>query len=117
MRNSPMPSEAELAAYARSLPPIYRHILAAFPEVNRGRRSGDGLAFQTLAMHFANTGRGYGFNDVRESCVQLASAGFLEIRNGIFAHPTELGEQLIAAVSGVPRAAVSEVPQLPALTW
>ena len=112
-----MPSDAEITAYARSLPPIYRDILAAFPEIEPGRKAGYGLAFQTLAMHFANIRRGYSLGEVQEACKRLAEAGFIEIKNGIFAHPTDLGEQLIAAVTGGPRASSSSLPQLPARTW
>ena len=112
-----MPSDAEIAAYAKNLPPIYRDILAAFPEVEPGRKAGYGLAFQTLAMHFANTRRSSDLGEVQEACRQLAENGFFEIKNGIFAHPTDLGERLIAAVSGAPRAPTSGVPRLPVHTW
>src|ERR1043166_6857208 len=54
-----MPNDTEIIAYAKSLPDIYRDILAAFPAIEPGRNAGYGLAFQTLAMHFANTRRGY----------------------------------------------------------
>ena len=51
-------------------------------------------------MHFANTKRGYGLEEVQEACKPLADSGFIEIKNEIFAHPTDLGEQsLIAAVT------------------
>jgi hypothetical protein len=49
--------------------------------------------------------------------MRLAESGFVEIKHGIFAHPTELGEQLIAAVTNAPRASSPGVPQLPARTW
>ena len=112
-----MPNDAELKEYARNLPPIYRDIMAAFPGIEPGRKAGYGLAFQTLTMHFANTGRGYGLWEVQEACKQLANSGFIEIRDGIFAHPTDLGEQLIAVVTGRARAASPVIPQLPAHTW
>jgi hypothetical protein len=112
-----MPTDAEMSAYAKRLPPIYRDIMAAFPEVDPGRKAGYGLAFQTLAMHFANNGKGYSFGEVQDACMRLADSGFVEIKNGIFAHPTDLGEQLIAAVTTRPRASSSGVPQLPARTW
>jgi hypothetical protein len=112
-----MPSDAEMAAYARSLPPIYRDIMAAFPAIEASRKAGYGLAFQTLAMHFANTKRGYGVGEIQEACKQLAENGFIEIKNGIFAHPTDLGEQLIAVVTGGSRASSLVVPQLPARSW
>src|SRR5437773_2754563 len=112
-----MPSDAEMTAYAKRLPPIYRDIMAAFPTIEPGRKAGYGLAFQTLAMHFANTQQGYGLGEVQEACKQLADSGFIEVKNGIFVHPTDLGEQLIAVVTGKPRASSLVVPQLPARTW
>jgi hypothetical protein len=112
-----MPSQAEMKQYAQTLPPIYREILSAFPDVEPGRKAGYGLAFQTLAAHFANTRRGYGFEEVREACILLADGGFLEIKNGIFAHPTQLGEQLIAVVTDKPVASNARIPQLPAHAW
>lgn len=112
-----MPSETEMTAYAKRLPAIYRDVLAAFPDVEPTRKSGYGLAFQTLAIHFANTGRGYSMGDVQNACKNLANQGFLEIRNGIFAHPTEIGEQLIATVAHRPAAAAASVPELPSPTW
>jgi hypothetical protein len=112
-----MPNDAEMRTYATSLPPVYRDIMTAFPEIEPGRKAGYGLAFQTLAAHFTNTGRPYGLGDVREACMKLAENGFFEIRHGIFAHPTELGEQLIAAVTGRPAAIESRLPPLPAHNW
>lgn len=112
-----MPSDASIKEYARSLPPIYRDIMAAFPDIEPGRKAGYGLAFQTLAAHFANTRRGYGLEEIRGACVALAENGFFEIKNEIFAHPTNLGEQLIAAVADKPVASRLRVPELPARTW
>jgi hypothetical protein len=112
-----MPNIAEITAYAKSLPPIYRDIMAAFPEIEPGRKAGYGLAFQTIAIHFANTRRGHGFGEVQDACRHLADNGFIKVKNGIFAHPTELGEQLIAAVTGGSVASSSAVPELPARTW
>ena len=112
-----MPSDAEMAAYAVNLPPIYRDIIASFPEIEPGRKAGYGLAFQTLAIHFANTKRGWAFGEIQEACKQLAASGFIEIKNGIFAHPTDLGEQLMAVVTGRSRASSVAIPQLPTRTW
>jgi hypothetical protein len=112
-----MPSADEMTTFAKSLPPIYRDVMAAYPAVEPERKAGYGLAYQTLAMHFANTGRSYSLGDVQEACQQLADNGFLEIKNGIFAHPTDLGEQLITALTGKPAAARSSLPRLPARTW
>jgi len=111
-----MPTTVELKAYADALPPIYRDILAAFPEIEPGRKAGYGLAFQTLAMHFANRRIPHGFGEVQEACRRLAEKGFFDIRNEIFAHPTDLGEQLISAISGR-RAPAARLPDLPQPTW
>jgi hypothetical protein len=99
--------------YAKSLPDIYREIMAAFPEIEPRRGAGYGLAIQTIAMHFANSGIPFSLGEIREAIFQLASRGFIEIRNDIFAHPTDLGEQLIAIVSGKQMATSSHVPALP----
>ncbi len=112
-----MPSDAQMADYAERLPPVYRDIVTAFPTIEPCRKAGYGLAFQTLAMHFANTRRGYSLGEVQEACERLAEHGFIEIKNGIFAHPTDLGEQLITVVTGKPRASSSDLPRLPARTW
>lgn len=112
-----MPSQTQIASYAINLPPIYRDIMAAFPAIEPGRKSGSGLAFQTLAVYFINTDLHWGFGEVQEACRRLAESGFVEIKNGIFVHPTDLGEQLIAAVTGGVPAPAPDVPQLPAHTW
>ncbi len=106
-----------LEDYAKQLPEIYREILAAFPEIEPSRKAGDGLAFQTLAMHFANTSKRWGFGDAQAACEQLRQHGFLEIKNGIFAHSTDLGEQLIGAVTQKPPASKRDIPSLPARAW
>jgi hypothetical protein len=112
-----MPSDDELKAYAKDLPEIYRDILEAFPESEPGRKAGYGLAFYTLAAHFVNTGREHSLEEVQAACMQLAKGGFFEIKNQIFAHPTELGERLIAAVTGGEVPSKSEFPPLPIPTW
>lgn len=112
-----MPSKTELLAYAKKLPDIYRDILAAFPEIEPYRKAGFGLAFQTLAAHFVNTRRGHGLGEIQEACKRLKAAGIMQIKNRIFAHPTALGEQLIAVVTGRPVASNAQVPVLPTRTW
>jgi hypothetical protein len=78
-----MPSDAEMAAYARSLPPIYRDILAAFPEIEPGRKAGIpdiGDAFRQYPP------RAHGLGEVQGACKQLAESGFIVPRGG----PTRL---------------------------
>lgn len=117
-----MPTPEAVAGYVQKLPAIYRDILKAYPQIEPTRKAGYGLAFQTLAAHFTNTRkkfgmRGYGVAEVEEACRRMAEMGFLEIRNEFFAHPSILGEQLIAAASGVDPAPPMTVPELPRPTW
>ena len=112
-----MPSDAEMIAYGKSLPAIYRDIFSAFPAVEPGRKAGYGLAVPTLAMHFANSKRAYAVGEIQDACQQLADSGFVEMKNGIFVHPSDLGEQLIAVLTGISRASRVSVPRLPAHTW
>ena len=98
-----------LEQYAANLPPIYRDVLAVFPKVDPARKMGYGLAFQTIAVALDNK---YSVGDIQIVSAQFANRGIAEIRNGIFVHPTPLGEQLIAMLSGlaIPE---SHIPPLP----
>lgn len=91
--------------YVKSLPPIYRDILAAFPRFDSTRKVGYGLSYQSL--YSALDGK-YNLSEIRMACERMAEGGVMEIKNEIFVHPTPLGEELIAAVTGgtVPEPAV-----------
>lgn len=91
--------------YVKSLPAIYRDILVAFPRFDPTRKVGYGLAYQSL--YSALEGK-YTLGEIRMACERMAEGGVMEIKNGIFAHPTSLGEELIAAAAGghVPAQAV-----------
>jgi len=82
--------------YLESLEPIYRDILAAFPRFDSTRKAGYGLSYQSL--YSALDGK-YGLGEIRLACERMAEGGAMEIRNDIFAHPTDLGEELIAALA------------------
>lgn len=107
-----MASDEELRQYADSLPAIYREILAAFPRIEPHRRQGYGLAFQTLAADFADRHINYGLGEVIQACEELQQRRIVDIKHRIFAHPTPLGERLIAILSGQEAAAVT-IPKLP----
>ena len=83
--------------YLASLARIYRDILIAFPRFDPTRQAGDGLAFQSLQSVLDDK---YTLGEIRSACQELAKGGAVEIQHGIFAHPTELGEQLIEALTG-----------------
>jgi hypothetical protein len=112
-----MPTDDDLKAFAKQLPSIYRDILSAFPAIEPNRKAGFGLAFQTIAAHFYNRQVSYGLGEIEGACQELTANGFLEIKNGIFAHPTDLGERLISVISGHPVAAKNVLPALPTRTW
>jgi hypothetical protein len=91
--------------YVKGLPEIYRDILIAFPRFDPTRRVGYGLSYPSL--YSALNGK-YGLGEIRMACERMAEGGVMEIKNEIFAHPTPLGEELIAAASSgrVPAQAV-----------
>lgn len=107
-----MPQDAELHAYAQSLPDIYREILAAFPRIEPGRQARYGLAFQTIAADFQDRGKRFTLGEVIQACERLRDKRLVEIKHGIFVHPTEYGERLIAIITGRQPADVL-VPTLP----
>lgn len=85
------------SSYVNALPVIYRDILAAFPKFDSTRKVGYGLSFQSL--YSALEGR-YSLGQIRMACNNMAKGGAVTIKNSIFAHPTPLGEKLIAAITG-----------------
>ena len=107
-----MASEQELQEYVEKLPTIYREILAAFPRIEPSRKAGYGLAFQTLGTDFQSRGIGFGTGEIINACDQLRLHGIVEINHHLFVHPTEYGERLIGAITGV-TAPTAEVPVLP----
>jgi hypothetical protein len=106
--------------YVKTLEPIYRDILAAFPRFDATRKAGHGLSYQSL--YSALDGQ-YTLGEIRLACEKMAEGGAMEIKHEIFAQPTDLGEELIAAVTGgsAPPPAVPPVPHnhviLPRSAW
>ncbi len=107
-----MASEQQLREYAESLHPIYREILTAFSRLEPNRKRGFGLAFQTLAVDLADRLKDVGLSEVIGACNELAKNELFEVKNGMFVHPTPLGEQLITIVTGK-KAPEVKVPKLP----
>jgi hypothetical protein len=91
--------------YVENLPPIYRDILATFPQFDSTRKIGYGLSLQSL--YSALDGK-YTLGQIRLASEEMAKGGAVEIKNEIFVHPTALGEAIITAVTGevVPQPAV-----------
>ncbi len=95
-------------AYVENLPGIYRDVLAAFPDFNPTRRVGYGLSYQSL--YSALDGK-YTLGQIMTACENMTEVDLMEIRHRMFACPTALGEELIAAITGNP-VPVSDVPPI-----
>jgi hypothetical protein len=67
------------------------------------------LAIQTIHAHLHDA---YRLGEIREACAEMARKNVVDIRNGIFVHPLEVGEELIAKLSGEAIAPV-QVPAFP----
>lgn len=84
--------------YVNSLPEIYRDVLAAFPQFNPTRMAGHGLSFQSL--YSALDGK-YTLGQIVKAGENMTEGGVVEIEGKLFAYPTSLGEELIAAITGI----------------
>lgn len=83
--------------YVTDLPDIYRAILAAYPRFDSTRKVGHGLSYQSL--YSALEGE-YTPGQIMTACRNMAEGDVMEIKRKIFACPTSLGEELIAAITG-----------------
>lgn len=110
-----MATDEQLKSYVESLPPIYREILASFPRIEPNRKQGFGLAFQTLAADFEDQQKGITLGEIIQACQALEQQRIVEIKHRIFAYPTQLGERLIATMTGehAPEVMVPELPSPP----
>lgn len=89
-----------------NLPEVYEELLKAFPEIAPGRVPGSGLAVPTLYAHLRDAHLQqhrdpWPISYVRLAVKQLAAKDIVQVQNQIFVFPTEQGENLITAVSGV----------------
>lgn len=101
--------------YLDQIPPIYLDVLAAYPRIDPVRKKGYGLAVSTIYANLENEKKPYTLGEVREACENLVASGVVQIQNDIFAHPTDLGEELIASLTKqpIPEKAVPPFPPLP----
>ncbi len=83
--------------YLMDLPEIYRAILAAYPRFDSMRKVGYGLSYQSL--YSALEGQ-YTPGQIMTACKNMADGKVMQIKQRIFACPTPLGEELIAAITG-----------------
>lgn len=96
--------------YVDSLDSIYRDILAVFPKIDPARRAGYGLAYQTI---YEGLREKYSFAKVMAACGQMSKGGAVTIKNGLYVHPTEFGEEIIAALTGDAAETGENVPPFP----
>ena len=101
--------------YLKTIPPIYRDVLEAFPRISPSRKKGDSLAISTIYANMENEKKSYSIGEIREACKNLADNGVLENRYLIFVHPTDLGEELIASLTGsnTPEKSIPPFPRIP----
>jgi hypothetical protein len=91
--------------------------MAAFPRIEPTRKRGYGLAIQTISMRFSNEGKSFGISEIQRAVEKLREGGFVEVKNGFFVHPTDIGEGLITAITGEDASQHDNLPQLPVRTW
>ncbi len=93
--------------YLNTLPEIYREILSAFPDVEPSRRVGWGLAYQTL---FGALESKYSMGEIVAACENMEQGGAVTIKNRFFVHPTKIGEEMIAGLTGAEAPPTPKVP-------
>lgn len=96
--------------YLDQIPTIYLDILEAYPRIDPARKKGYGLAVSTIYSNLVNENRPYALGEIREACLNMAASGVVRIQNEIFAHPTDLGEELIASLTHQPIPAKAVLP-------
>lgn len=98
------------AEYLHSLPEIYRDILATFPAFAPARAAGYGLAYQSIHAHLAPK---YSLAQIMVACDRMRDGGAVEIKNSVFVCPTQLGEEMIAGLTGKAVAEKESVADFP----
>jgi hypothetical protein len=127
------PTDQQLKHYAAELPKIYKYVLEAFAKASEERREGEPLPFTVIRQWVMLKDSYYRTGDVHEAILKLRDRGLVKryhdpehppLHPGeqeestwiVDWVPTELGEKLVAALTG--RAPVrSVVPELPELVW
>lgn len=96
--------------YVQGLPSIYQEILRAYPRLEPGRRAGYGLMLQTLYEELRGE---FSPEEIKHACEQMADGAAVTIQQGGFVRPTNLGEDIIAALTGHRSAPERAVPPFP----
>ena len=104
--------------YVDSLPPIYRDILAALPEIETARIPGWGATFQSLSAWLnekhsqGEIAQRYSLHEIIQACENMQGGGAVDIKDRIFVHPKPFGEELIVLLTRH-EPVVSRVPPFP----
>ena len=88
--------------YLSGLAPIYQSILKTLGTFDKTRKAGYGLAYGTLFEVLRN--EPYSPGEIMDACRMMEQGGAVKIKNGGFVCPTDLGEDIIAALLGGRRA-------------
>lgn len=124
------PTDQQLKHYAAELPKIYKYVLEAFAKASQRRRAGEPLPLSVINQWVLLMDDYYRMGDVEEAIKNLRERGFLTLHFDPDLHdwdangevisediqPTELGERLIAILTGIGPVR-SVVPKLPELVW
>jgi hypothetical protein len=124
------PTDEELKEYADKLPRIYKYVLEAYASADSKRRRGEPLDEVEIRQWVTLRDDYYRWGDVVGALDKLEGRGFLTKElSGADPHgeyvpitgepayrPTELGERLITALTGVSPVR-SVIPELPELSW
>lgn len=113
-----LPTPEQMKAYADGLPEIYRKIVTGINAVQPDRVSGQGVFLYDLLSALAEAPPPHHPAVVYYRAIQhLRDSGFLAGEaDSRSLQPTDLGEELIAAVTGR-RAEPLSVPELPKPNW
>jgi hypothetical protein len=126
----PEPTDEQLKHYAAELPKIYKYVLEAFAKASVRRRAGEPLPISVINQWVMLKDDYFRMGDVEEAIKNLRERGFLTLyfdedthdwdANGEIisddVQPTELGEKLITALTGIGPVR-NVVPKLPELAW
>ena len=113
------PTDEQLAEYAAKLPQIYKDILAAFQVATPNRWHGDALRVEAIRGGLPGSEfdpRRPSLRVIEVAIENMCDAGILDDNEFTAYFPTDLGERLVAALTGheSPKAVV---PPLPVPTW
>jgi len=112
-----LPTPEQMKAYADELPEIYREIVQAIQRADPERRYGHGISPRAVLSELAKSRLPFNRREFLTAVEQLMELGFLkDFDDGEFWLVTDLGEDLVATVTGL-KAKRVEVPPLPKPKW